>query len=208
MDCGAGHRWDNSGPFFDRNMQVASDPPSLQQVFQVISDAASQNYVIAQAASQQIDSYKTIGGFYASVQEIAMERNLPLDIRKMAIFQFKNGAPMQWRRTQYVCHNSVQFIYISNFRSATRLYPESIKQNIRVRMFAFLDEPDDIVSSIVEHAQGALTQRVSKIAQTNAIAVAKISRIDYPRQWYAQKVPHIASILTRPGLTLAINCSR
>jgi hypothetical protein len=91
-------------------MQVASDSPSLQQVFQVILDAASQNYVVAQAASQQIDSYKTIGGFYASVQEIAMERNLPLDIRKMAIFQFKNGAPMQWRRTQYVCHNSVQFI--------------------------------------------------------------------------------------------------
>jgi len=85
-------------------MQVASDPPSLQQVFQVISDAASQNYVVAQAASQQIDSYKTISGFYASVQEIAMERNLPLDVRKMAIFQFKNGAPMQWRRAQYVCH--------------------------------------------------------------------------------------------------------
>jgi hypothetical protein len=104
MNYGVGHLWDKSGPFFDRNMQVASDPPSLQQVFQVISDAASQNYVVAQAASQQIDSYKTISGFYASVQEIAMERNLPLDVRKMAIFQFKNGAPMQWRRAQYVCH--------------------------------------------------------------------------------------------------------
>ena len=131
-------------------MQVAPDPPSIQQVFQVISDAASQNYVVAQAASQQIDSFKTISGFYGSVQEIAMERNLPLDIRKMAIFQFKNGVATLWRRTQYVIsHNSVRCICTHNY---ARLYPESIKQNIRARMFSFLDEPDDIVSECAHRA--------------------------------------------------------
>ncbi|KIM21025.1 hypothetical protein M408DRAFT_81094 [Serendipita vermifera MAFF 305830] len=126
-------------------MQAIPDPPSLQQVFQVITDAASQNFVVAQAASTTLDSYKGTPGFYQSVQLVALERNLPLDVRKMAIFQFKNGVPGQWRRGQ--------------------LYPESIKQNIRARMFGFFDEPDDI------------------IAQTNAIAVAKICRIDYPRYW-------------------------
>lgn len=104
-----GHPWlARLNPYnLDNRMQAVADPPSLQQVFQVIADAASQNYVVAQAASTALDSYKGLPGFYQSIQLVAMERNLPLDVRKMAIFQFKNGAPMQWRRGQYVCHPQV-----------------------------------------------------------------------------------------------------
>ncbi|KAG8825707.1 hypothetical protein FRC19_010697 [Serendipita sp. 401] len=126
-------------------MQATPDPPSAQRIFQVIQDAASQNHVIAQAASEQLETFKSIPGIFVTVQAVAIERNLPLDARKMAIFQFKNVVPLQWRRGQ--------------------LYPDPVKQTIREGMFRFLDEPDDI------------------IAQSNAIAMAKIARIDFPRAW-------------------------
>ncbi|KAG8829540.1 hypothetical protein FRC17_006424 [Serendipita sp. 399] len=103
-------------------MEATPDPPTAQQIYQVIQDAASQNHVIAQAASQQLETFKTIPGIFATVQAVAIERNLPLDARLMAIIQFKNIVPLQWRRSQYV-------------------------------------------------------------AQANAIAMAKIARIDYPRAW-------------------------
>ncbi|CAG7848308.1 SubName: Full=Uncharacterized protein {ECO:0000313/EMBL:CCA73991.1} [Serendipita indica DSM 11827] len=126
-------------------MQATPELPSPDRIFQVLQDAASQDYVVAQAASAQLDVFRTIPGVFYMVQMAANERNLPLDVRKMAIFQFKNVVPQQWRRAA--------------------LYPENVKQDIRSGMFRFLDEPDDI------------------IAQTNAIAMAKIARIDFPRAW-------------------------
>lgn len=79
-------------------MDTAADPPSLEQVFVLFQNASSQDGPTAQAASQLLDTYKTIPGFFQSVQTIAAERNLPLDVRKQAIFQFKNNAPLLWRR--------------------------------------------------------------------------------------------------------------
>jgi hypothetical protein len=64
-----------------------------------------------------------------------------------------------------------------------RLFPEPVKQNIRARMFSFFDEPDDIVSASWKHAPPILNACGGQVARTNAIAVAKIARIDYPRAW-------------------------
>lgn len=81
-------------------METASDPPSLQQVFEVLQNAVSQDPIVAQAAAQQLDTYKGLPGFFQTVQIIAAERTLVLDVRKMAMFHFKNNAPTLWRRSQ------------------------------------------------------------------------------------------------------------
>lgn len=83
-------------------MEATQDPPSLQQVFQVLQQATSQDQATLKAAEQIFESYKTIPGFFETVQIIAADRNLPLHIRQMAIIQFKTVIPTQWRRSQYV----------------------------------------------------------------------------------------------------------
>ncbi|PVG00491.1 ARM repeat-containing protein [Serendipita vermifera] len=107
-------------------MQAEPEPPSLQQVFQVLQNAVSQNPMVAQAASQQLDSFKTTPGILQTIHMVAVERTIALDVRKMAILQFKNLVQPQWKRSQ------------GN--------PENVRQSIRARMFSFLDEPDDIIA--------------------------------------------------------------
>ena len=129
-------------------MQATPEVPTPDRIFQVLQDAASQNYLVAQAASAQLEVFKMIPGVFYTVQMAANERNLPLDVRKMAIFQFKNVVPQQWRRLQCVRHPSCK----PRRLTAHRLYPENVKQDIRSGMFRFLDEPDDIVCILLVHA--------------------------------------------------------
>lgn len=81
-------------------METVADPPSLEQVFQVLQNAVSQDPVVAQAASQQLDAYRSVPGFFATVQEVVALRSIHNDVRKMAMFHFKNHAPALWRRSQ------------------------------------------------------------------------------------------------------------
>jgi hypothetical protein len=83
-------------------MEATQSPPSLEQVFQVLQQATSQNHAILKAAEQIFETYKMTPGFFETVQIIAADRNLPLHIRQMAIIQFKIVVPTVWRRSQYV----------------------------------------------------------------------------------------------------------
>jgi hypothetical protein len=63
---------------------------------------------------------------------------------------------------------------------------DETKHNIRTRTGQFLDEPDDVVGhfySPSHHCQFA--HHLFQIATANAVAVAKMARIDFPRLWYA-----------------------
>lgn len=83
-------------------MEATQAPPSLEQVFQVLQQATSQDQATLKAAEQIFEGYKLIPGFFETVQIIGADRNLPLHIRQMAIIQFKIAIPNQWRGSKYV----------------------------------------------------------------------------------------------------------
>jgi beta-glucosidase/6-phospho-beta-glucosidase/beta-galactosidase len=70
------------------------DPPA---VFAALQNATSQNPAQLQAAAKAIEAMHKSADYLQIVQSIALERSVPLDIRKMAILQFKNVATSQWR---------------------------------------------------------------------------------------------------------------
>ena len=76
------------------------DPPA---VFTALQNATSQNPAQLQAAAKAIEAMHKSADYLQIVQSIALERSVPLDIRKMAILQFKNVATSQWRTKMYVC---------------------------------------------------------------------------------------------------------
>jgi hypothetical protein len=59
-----------------------------------------------------------------------------------------------------------------------------------MRTGQFLDEPDDVVGHLILFH--IITHRSKscyyQIATANAVAVAKMARIDFPRLWYALRV--------------------
>jgi len=82
-------------PAFLKQMTTAPlDPPA---VFAVLQNATSQNPAQLQAAAKAIEAMHKSADYLQIVQSIALERSVPLNIRKMAILQFKNVAASQWR---------------------------------------------------------------------------------------------------------------
>jgi len=59
-----------------------------------------------------------------------------------------------------------------------------------MRTGQFLDEPDDVVGLLLllHMITHKFILHCFQIATANAVAVAKMARIDFPRQWYALRV--------------------
>jgi Importin-beta N-terminal domain len=77
--------------------QMATTPLDPQAVITALQNATSQSPAQLQAAAKAIKAMHKSADYLQIVQSIALERLVPLDIRKMAILQFKNVATSQWR---------------------------------------------------------------------------------------------------------------
>jgi hypothetical protein len=82
---------------------MAATPLDPQAVFTALQDATSQDLARLQVADKAIEAMHRNADYLQIVQSIALERSVPLDIRKMAILQFKNVAISQWRTKMYAC---------------------------------------------------------------------------------------------------------
>lgn len=80
---------------------MATTPLDPQAVLTALQNATSQNPARLQAAAKAIETMHKSADYLQIVQSIALERSVPLDIRKMAILQFKNVATFQWRTKMY-----------------------------------------------------------------------------------------------------------
>jgi len=76
---------------------MATTPLDPQTVFTALQNATSQNPAELRAAAKAIEAMHKSADYLQIVQSIALERSIPLDMRKMAILQFKNVATAQWR---------------------------------------------------------------------------------------------------------------
>ncbi|KAF8489124.1 armadillo-type protein [Gautieria morchelliformis] len=79
------------------------EPVSSQDVYQALCGAASQDSATLQASTKLLQQYQARPGTYGHLYAIAAEKNtVPLDVRRMAIIQFKNGALGAWKSKRQI----------------------------------------------------------------------------------------------------------
>ncbi|KAF8639750.1 hypothetical protein AX17_001012 [Amanita inopinata Kibby_2008] len=113
---------------------IASGPlvetVSRQELFQVISDAASQNPLLVQQSSKRLKHMLDMFGTFDALYEIAAQKSLSLYIRQQAIIQFKNAALGHWK--------------------SRKLLSDEHRGWIRARSSSFIDEEDETISECNE----------------------------------------------------------
>jgi hypothetical protein len=70
---------------------------NLEELFSVISAAASQDPARVQAAGKRLDEMFGMIGTFDGLSDIASQKTVPLAVRQQSIIQFKNAALNHWR---------------------------------------------------------------------------------------------------------------
>jgi len=73
-----------------------------QELYQAIVDASSQDPSRVHSSSARLDQMFRMLGTIDALQEIAIQRSLPLPIRQQAAIQFKNSVSASWRSRRYL----------------------------------------------------------------------------------------------------------
>jgi hypothetical protein len=68
-----------------------------EELFNVISAAASQDPAQVQASSDRLKEMFEMFGTFDGLSDIASQRAVPLAVRQQSIIQFKNAALGHWR---------------------------------------------------------------------------------------------------------------
>lgn len=76
---------------------VVIETVSPQDLFQVITNAASQDPSLVQQSSERLKKMLDMFGTFDALHEVAAQKNLSLHIRQQAIIQFKNAALGHWK---------------------------------------------------------------------------------------------------------------
>ncbi|KAJ7283929.1 armadillo-type protein [Mycena rebaudengoi] len=105
---------------------VVVETVSADELYQVMTGAASQDPAIFQVSSARLKEMLSMFGVYDALHEIAAQRAVPLHIRQQSIIQFKNAALPHWR--------------------SRKLLSDEQRIRIRARCFTFLDEEDEIIA--------------------------------------------------------------
>lgn len=146
------------------------EPASPQEVYQALCGAASQDAATVQVSSQLLLGYQDHPGTYDQLHSIAAQRNstpsVPLDVRRMAIIQFKNGALNVWKNKRYSSINPVITAADHAIWVFCRLFPEHLRTNVRARTMSFLYEEDNIVCPLMFQSSGSVHQTVTRLRIT------------------------------------------
>lgn len=86
----------NIGP---RGVQlgVQTQAANPEEVFQVVQASTSQDVATMTAGSERLKALLEQQGTHAILLEIAAQTTLPLNVRQLAILQFKNHIGSRWR---------------------------------------------------------------------------------------------------------------
>lgn len=75
---------------------------SFQELYNVVCGAASQNPAEMRAASERLKELLEVSGTCNALQEIALQKTAPLQVRQLSLIQFKNLITNRWRSRKYV----------------------------------------------------------------------------------------------------------
>lgn len=89
--------------FGKRGNLASVETVNPQELYQTIVDASSQDPSRVHSSSTRLEQMSHMLGTIDALQEIAIQRSLPLPIRQQATIQFKNLVSASWRSRRYVC---------------------------------------------------------------------------------------------------------
>ncbi|RPB07983.1 ARM repeat-containing protein [Morchella conica CCBAS932] len=99
-------------------------PLTSENLFEVLQAATSQSQELVQNASSQLKSWELVPGYWGMLQDMFLNRSLPVVIRWMSVITLKQGVDKYWRK------------------AATNAMHKEEKSYIRARLIsAILDEP-------------------------------------------------------------------
>ena len=76
-----------------------AEPLNSQNLFRVLTNAASANQQQVTAGAQQLQNWEKHSSFYSSLQTIFIDSSLPAEVRYLSAIQLKNGIDKYWRKT-------------------------------------------------------------------------------------------------------------
>ncbi|SCU89469.1 LAFA_0E18294g1_1 [Lachancea sp. 'fantastica'] len=117
------------------------DELGLVQVLEQASDARHAGSQVQRAAELQLKTWESQKGFHFLLQSIYLDLSCPLNIRWLAIIQFKNGVEKYWRSTRV---NAIA---------------KDEKESIRNRVFDLIDENNNQLC--IQNAQA--TARIARL---------------------------------------------
>ncbi|KAI0473663.1 putative importin 11 [Xylariaceae sp. FL0804] len=82
---------------FSIEVPGASTPLSEVELCRTLQSASSYDNSKRQAAGQQLSSWESHSDYYPALQAVFLDRNLPREIRLLAIITLKNGIDKYWR---------------------------------------------------------------------------------------------------------------
>lgn len=89
-----------TAPGSNRNVEV-----SREELFQVICDAASQDPAKIMTSTDRLKQMLDMTGTFDALSEIALQQNLPLQVRQQSIIQLKNAVSAHWRSRRCISSN-------------------------------------------------------------------------------------------------------
>ncbi|KAG4303029.1 hypothetical protein PCK1_000695 [Pneumocystis canis] len=95
-----------------------------EEILQTLYYATSQDIALIKLSEEKLKSWETIPGFYLTLQNIFLDKSLPINIRWMSIIYLKNGINKYWRKS---AKNSLCFEEKERIRE--RLFQGSYEEN-------------------------------------------------------------------------------
>lgn len=110
---------------------------SPEEVFQVITDAASQDPAKMKSSSERLKELLEMTGTFDALSEISVQQTVPLPVRQQAIIQLKNNVTNFWRsRKSALAH----FILLFMLKSLTGSYPSSVNASRHAVFYSLVNQ--------------------------------------------------------------------
>lgn len=86
-------------PSFSIEVAGEANPLTENLLVQSLTSAASSDQQKIRVGSAQLQQWEKSPGYYKHLQSAYLARELPVEIRYLAIIQLKNGIDKYWRKT-------------------------------------------------------------------------------------------------------------
>lgn len=84
---------------FSIEVSGEANPLTEGNLLHVLKSAASTSPQQIQTGTKQLQEWEKAPGYYTHLQSVFISKDLPFEVRSLAIIQLKNGIDKYWRKT-------------------------------------------------------------------------------------------------------------
>ena len=181
-------------------------PTSLHVTLQ---KAASNDVNQIQSSTKQLQQWETREGYYSALQDVFIQGILPLEVRMLALIQFKNGVDKYWRKS---AANAIKADERSGIR--TRLLQSSMNESAhklvslnsivtaKIARHDFPGQWPDLISQLLELITVSLNPGVPQGSISRALLITHhvikelaTVRLQRPRSGLLSSAPELFRVL-------------